>query len=107
MQLTVGKITDSANSFNEKQFSGTRNLFVPTSPFASIVPFSEYVAEWDQEDDPAVEHRNLFPHCPLMRGDNCGNVTLEDEEAEEELGEEGDEERRRRRWEDRAAREDR
>ena len=105
MQLTVGKITDSANSFLEKSFSEQETYL--SDPFACFVPFSEYVAEWDQEDDPAVEHRNLFPHCPLMRGDDCGNVTLEDEEAEEELGEEGDEERRRRRWEDRAAREDR
>ncbi len=89
-----------------KKFSGTRKLSVQLT-LCLLCRHSEYVAEWDQEDDPAVEHRNLFPHCPLMRGDDCGNVTLEDEEAEEELGEEGAEERRRRRWEDRAAREDR
>ena len=38
------------------------------------------MGEWDPEDDPTREHRNLFPHCPLMRGDPCGNITAEDEE---------------------------
>ncbi len=38
------------------------------------------MGEWDPEDEPEREHRNLFPHCPLMRGDLCGNVTAAEEE---------------------------
>ena len=36
----------------------------------------EYVGEWDREDNPIVEHRNLFPHCPFMRGQDVGNVPI-------------------------------
>ena len=41
---------------------------------------SEYVGEWDQNDDPIVEHRNLFSHCPFMQGRNVGNIPISDEE---------------------------
>ena len=37
---------------------------------------SEYVGEWDSGDNPLTEHRNLFPHCPFMRGQDVGNVPI-------------------------------
>ncbi len=64
------------------------------------------MGEWDPEDEPEREHRNLFPHCPLMRGDACGNVTLEEEATEGEASDlEGENAREaaERRWLERAA----
>ena len=37
---------------------------------------SEYVGEWEQSDNPASEHRALFPYCPFMRGEAVGNVPI-------------------------------
>lgn len=34
------------------------------------------MGEWDREDNPLTEHRNLFPHCPFMRGQDVGNVPI-------------------------------
>ncbi|XP_013400348.1 uncharacterized protein LOC106166359, partial [Lingula anatina] len=32
--------------------------------------------EWARWDDPAVRHRNFYPHCPLVRGTDTGNVLI-------------------------------
>lgn len=36
----------------------------------------EFVGEWDIEDFPYTEHRNLFPHCPFIRGLDVGNIPI-------------------------------
>ncbi|QQP50864.1 Inhibitor of apoptosis 2, partial [Caligus rogercresseyi] len=36
----------------------------------------EYVGDWDQDDDPEEEHRNLFSHCPFVRGLDVGNIPI-------------------------------
>ena len=45
------------------------------------------MGEWDREDNPLSEHRNLFPHCPFMRGDDVGNVPVieEDDSADSDM----------------------
>jgi len=35
------------------------------------------VAEWEPQDDPWTEHCKLFPHCPFVRGENVGNVPID------------------------------
>lgn len=45
---------------------------------------SEYVGEWDPQDDPIREHGELFPHCPFVQGQDVGNVTLEQEEEQQQ-----------------------
>ena len=48
----------------------------------NFISCSEYVGEWDREDNPLLEHRNLFPHCPFMRGQDVGNVPIMGENME-------------------------
>ncbi|XP_040567805.1 death-associated inhibitor of apoptosis 2 [Lepeophtheirus salmonis] len=36
----------------------------------------EYVGDWDRNDDPEEEHRNLFSHCPFVRGLEVGNIPI-------------------------------
>ena len=31
-------------------------------------------------DDPIVEHRNLFSHCPFIQGQDVGNIPITDED---------------------------
>ena len=62
--------------------TGTLLFYHPPCPFPLL---SEYVGEWDQDDDPLVEHRNLFSHCPFMRGHNVGNIPILEDEEEEDI----------------------
>lgn len=34
------------------------------------------LGEWEEGDDPAVDHERCRPLCPLMRGRPCGNIPL-------------------------------
>lgn len=40
------------------------------------VSFSEYIGHWDPNDDPAREHRAIFPQCPFVQGRDVGNIPL-------------------------------
>jgi len=35
-----------------------------------------YVGDWVEGDQPLVEHRNLFPMCPFIRGLEVGNIPI-------------------------------
>ena len=52
-----------------------KNVFLICLSFVSSI-CSEYVGEWEPSDDPATEHRELFPYCPFMRGESVGNVPV-------------------------------
>ncbi len=34
----------------------------------------QYVGNWEEDDFPSTEHRNLFPECPFVRGFEVGNI---------------------------------
>jgi len=36
-------------------------------------------------DDPMTEHRNLFPHCPFILGQNVGNIPIQEETVSEDV----------------------
>lgn len=37
------------------------------------------VAEWEVDDNPFQDHLKHFPRCPFIRGERCGNISIEDE----------------------------
>ncbi len=51
--------------------------------------FMHFMGEWELGDDPENEHRKWFPNCPLMTGETCGNVTIEEEKVQSTFLEEG------------------
>ncbi|XP_059082806.1 baculoviral IAP repeat-containing protein 7-A-like [Tigriopus californicus] len=42
----------------------------------------EYVGHWDPNDDPAREHRAIFPQCPFVQGRDVGNIPLPSSETQ-------------------------
>lgn len=69
----------------DASFAGNFIPFLTPSspPDHHMYPCREYVGEWTPEDDPVLEHRNLFPHCPLVQGQEVGNVPIDGREVYE------------------------
>jgi len=37
----------------------------------------EFIGRWNREDFPHTEHRSIFPTCPFVLGQECGNIPIQ------------------------------
>ncbi len=40
--------------------------------------FSCFAGSWEESDQPEIVHAELFPQCPFVQGQECGNRPLEE-----------------------------
>lgn len=65
----------TADALAEQGFFYTQKSDIVRCAFCGLE-----LGKWEAGDVPAADHRTWSPHCPLIRGVECGNVCMSDSE---------------------------
>ena len=52
-------------------------IYTGRSDLVQCVFCEGIIGNWEEEDFPITEHRALYPHCPFVRGQDVGNIPLQ------------------------------